>query len=154
SIPYAPLLDLVRLFAGSASPAVVAHVLAPAAAEMVTLFPELRPLLPDVPPSSSVDPEADKRRLFHAPAQALSLLSPRHPVFLAFEDVHWTDDATLELIFHLARSHASLPVVIALTYRREEVSDRLERLIADLERARVAIELPVERLGRDEVGAM
>jgi predicted ATPase len=30
SIPYAPLLDLVRLFAGSASPALVAHVLAPA----------------------------------------------------------------------------------------------------------------------------
>src|SRR5215470_6043355 len=59
SIPYAPLLDLVRLFAGSASPAVVKHVLAPAAAEMVTLFPELRPLLPDVPPSPSVDPESD-----------------------------------------------------------------------------------------------
>src|SRR5687767_13932893 len=31
TIPYAPLLDLVRLFARSASPAVVAHVLAPAA---------------------------------------------------------------------------------------------------------------------------
>src|SRR5512142_545014 len=35
SIPYAPLLDLVRLFAESASPALVAHVLAPAASELV-----------------------------------------------------------------------------------------------------------------------
>src|SRR5690349_3514183 len=33
SIPYAPLLDLVRLFAGSTSPAIVSHVLGPAAAE-------------------------------------------------------------------------------------------------------------------------
>ena len=46
SIPYAPLLDLARLFAGSASPAIVAHVLAPAATELVTIFPELAPLLP------------------------------------------------------------------------------------------------------------
>src|SRR6478672_12486760 len=38
SIPYAPLLDLVLLFATSASPALVAHVLTPAAGELVALF--------------------------------------------------------------------------------------------------------------------
>src|SRR5688500_3355596 len=63
SIPYAPLLDLVRLFAGSASPALVAHVLAPAAADLVAIFPELQSLLPDARPSPSIDPESDKRRL-------------------------------------------------------------------------------------------
>ena len=52
SIPYAPLLDLVRLFAASASPALVAHVLSPAAGALVSVFPELRPLLPDAVPSS------------------------------------------------------------------------------------------------------
>src|SRR4029434_10851337 len=65
SIPYAPLLDLVRLFAGSASPALVAHVLAPAASELVTIFPELGPLLPDATPNPTLDPESNKRRLFH-----------------------------------------------------------------------------------------
>jgi hypothetical protein len=39
SIPYAPLLDLVRLFATSGSPALVAHVLAPAASALVSVFP-------------------------------------------------------------------------------------------------------------------
>src|SRR4051812_43102762 len=34
SIPYAPLLDLVRLFAASAPAAVVSHVLSPAASEL------------------------------------------------------------------------------------------------------------------------
>jgi DNA-binding CsgD family transcriptional regulator len=154
SIPYAPLLDLVRLFAGSVSPAVVAHVLAPAAAELVGLFPELRPLLPDATPSPTVDPESDKRRLFHALAQTVAILARTQPMLIAFEDVHWSDDATLDLVFHLARSHASLPVVIALTYRGEEVGPRLARLIADLERARVVDELPVERLGRNDVGSM
>src|SRR5690349_13738420 len=154
SIPYSPLLDLVRLFASSAPRAIVSHVLEPAAGDLVSMFPELRPLLPDVTPSASVDPESDRRRLFHVLAQAITQLARKQPVFIAFEDVHWSDDATLELVFHLARSHATQPVVIALTYRGEEAGPRLAKLVTDLERARVVSDLPLERLGRDDVGAM
>ena len=60
--------------------------------------------------------------------------------------MHWSDDATLDLIFHLARSHASQPVVLALTYRGEEAGPRLVRLVADLERARVVDDLTVSLL--------
>ena len=154
SIPYAPLLDLVRLFAGVASPALVAHVLAPAASELVTIFPELGPLLPDAKPNPTIDPESNKRRLFHALAQVVTQLARTQPVLVTFEDVHWSDDATLELVFHLGRSLSTQPVVIALTYRGEEAGPSLSRLVADLERARVVSELPVERLGRGDVGAM
>ena len=154
SIPYAPLLDMVRLFAESASPALVGHVLAPAASELVALFPELQPLLPETTPSPTSDPDADKRRLFHALARTITLLSHTQPVFIAVEDVHWCDDATLDLIFHLARSHAAQPMVIVLTYRAEEVGPRLARLIGELERARLVTELPMKPLGRDEVRAM
>lgn len=154
SIPYAPLLDLVRLLGGSVSPSLVAHILEPAAAELVAVFPELRPLLPDATPCASVDPDSDRRRLFHALAQAVGLLARTQPVFLAFEDVHWADDATLDLIFHLARSHASHRVAMALTYRREEVTPRLGRLIADLGRAQLATEVALDRLDRREVDDM
>src|SRR4051812_37088642 len=111
SIPYAPLLDLVRLFASSTAPAIVSHVLAPAAAELVSIFPELRPLLPDAIPSPVIDPESDRRRLFHALAQVVTTVARTQPVLVAFEDVHWSDDATLELVFHLARSHAAQRVI-------------------------------------------
>ena len=74
SIPYAPLLDLVRLFTESASPALVAHILAPAASELVATFPELKSVLPEVEPSVSSDPESDKRRLFHAIARTVLAL--------------------------------------------------------------------------------
>jgi len=154
SIPYAPLLDLVRLFAASTSPALVAHVLAPAASDLVGIFPELRPFLPDAGPSPTIDPESDRRRLFNGLTQVVTTLARTQPVFLAFEDAHWSDDATLDLIFHLARSHTAQRVAIALTYRGEEAGPRLTRLIEDLERARLADELPLDRLGRDEVGAM
>ena len=56
----------------SASPALVAHVLAPAASELVAVFPELRQLLPDADPSPTIDPESDKRRLFHALGQVVT----------------------------------------------------------------------------------
>ena len=154
SIPYAPLLDLVRLFASSSSAGLVAHVLTPAAAELVAMFPELRGVLPDAAPAPMLDPETDKRRLFGAVAQTITILARTQPVFLSFEDVHWTDDATLDLIFHLARSHSSLPVAIALTYRGEEAGPRLTRLIGDLERARLASRLPVDRLDRGGVEEM
>jgi hypothetical protein len=129
SIPYAPLLDLVRLYAESVSPAIAAHVLGPAAAELTALFPELRPLLPDAVPSAPTDPDSDKRRLFHALARMVGVLAQTQPVFIAFEDVHWSDDATLDLVFHLARSAASQRVIIGLTRRSDEGTPRLERLI-------------------------
>ena len=154
AIPYAPLLDLVRLLAGSASPAVVSHILGPAAPELVAMFPELRAVFPDVTPSAAIDPESDQRRLFRSLVQALSAVARTQPVFLAFEDVHWTDDATLDLVFHLARGHASQPVAIALTYRADEAGPRLTRLVADLERARLATELPIDSLDRDQVAEM
>jgi DNA-binding NarL/FixJ family response regulator len=153
-VPYAPLLDLVRLFASSAPAAVVEHVLEPAAGDLVSMFPELKPLLPNATPTPSVDPESDRRRLFHVLGQTVTQLARKQPVFLAFEDVHWSDDATLELVFHLARSHAAQPVVMALTYRGEEAGPRLARLVTDLERARLVSDFPLERLGRSEVGAM
>ena len=154
SIPYAPLLDLVRLFAESASPALVAHVLAPAASELVTLFPELQPLLPETTPAATTDPDTDKRRLFHAVARTITLLSHTQPVFLAVEDVHWCDDSTLDLLFHLALRHTAQQVVIVLTYRGEEVGPRLGRLIEELERARLVTELTMRPLGRDQTRVM
>ena len=154
SIPYAPLLDLVRLFAASSAPAVVRHVLGPAASELVSMFPELRSILPDAPTAASSDPESDKRRLFGALSQAITILARTQQVFLSFEDVHWTDDATLDLIFHLARSHSSRPVGIALTYRDEEMGPRLTRLVADLERAGLATTFPLRTLDRSGLEEM
>ena len=111
SIPYAPLLDLVRLFAETASPALVAHVLAPAAAELVALFPELRPIFPTRPRAPATDPETDKRRLFHAFARRRSRCSrTRSRCSSRSRTCTGATTRRSTSIFHLARSHASQPV--------------------------------------------
>ena len=93
----------MRVLAATASPALAAHYFAAAASELVTLFPELAPVFPDAELREARDPEEDRRRLFHAFAEPIRALGRVQPLLLVIEDVHWSDDATLDLMRHLAR---------------------------------------------------
>ncbi|MEP6491697.1 MAG: AAA family ATPase [bacterium] len=152
--PYAPLLDLVRGLSTTASPALAAHYFAPAAAELVTLFPELHSIFPDVRPRQALDPDDDRRRLFHSFDQAMHGLGSVQPLLLVIEDVHWSDDATLDLVMHLARRIGSQSIAVVLTFRSDEIGLRLAGLLADLDRARCALDLVLRPLGVADVSAM
>jgi DNA-binding CsgD family transcriptional regulator/tetratricopeptide (TPR) repeat protein len=43
-----------------------------------------------------------------------------HPFLLVIEDAHWADDATLDLVRHLARRAHRLRALVLVTYRAEE----------------------------------
>ncbi|MEP6732759.1 MAG: AAA family ATPase [bacterium] len=152
--PYAPVLDLVRTVSSSASPALAAHYFSPAARELVTLFPELRSLFADMTPHQAVDPEEDRRRLFHSFSEAVHALAAVQPLLLLIEDVHWSDDATLDLVLHLARRIGSQPIAMVLTFRSDELGPRLAKLLADFDRARCASEVSLRPLTVPEVSAM
>src|SRR5512141_349726 len=78
--PYAPVLDLVRALSLTTSPAFAEHCFAPASVELVTLFPELRSIFPDTPTRQTLDPEEDRRRLFHSFTEAIHALGRVQPV--------------------------------------------------------------------------
>jgi DNA-binding CsgD family transcriptional regulator/energy-coupling factor transporter ATP-binding protein EcfA2 len=44
-----------------------------------------------------------------------------HPTVLVVEDVHWADEATLDVLRYLVRRAAQLPLVLVLTYRDDEL---------------------------------
>src|SRR5262245_23336525 len=46
----------------------------------------------------------------------------KHPTVLAIEDVHWADEATLDVLRYLVRRVAHLPLVLVLTYRDDELA--------------------------------
>jgi DNA-binding CsgD family transcriptional regulator/tetratricopeptide (TPR) repeat protein len=152
--PYAPILDVVRVLSATASPALAAHYFEPAGSELATLFPELRTIFPDAPQRQELDPEEDRRRLFHSFTEAIQALSRVQPVLLVIEDVHWSDDATLDLALHLARRITPHPVALVLTFRSDEVGARLARLLADFDRARCASEVALRPLDEPEVSSM
>ncbi len=70
------------------------------------------------------------------------------------EDLHWSDDTSLEFLHYLARRCASHPFVLLLTYRSEEVHPVLQHLLAQLDRERLAGEYVLAHLTRSEVEAM
>ena len=46
------------------------------------------------------------------------------PVLLVIEDLHWADDATLDMIKYLSRRVAQVKVMLIVTYRDDEVASR------------------------------
>ncbi|MFC5138989.1 ATP-binding protein [Actinomycetospora rhizophila] len=60
------------------------------------------------------------------------LADPARPTVLVVEDVHWADDATLDVLRYLGRRLADLPSVLVLTFREEDVGEALRRVLGAL----------------------
>lgn len=154
ALPYAPLLDLVRELAATTSTALAAHYFAPAAAELLALFPELHSVFPTTVPTPRDDPDEARRRLHYAVGEALVALAHTQPVLLVVEDVHWSDDATLDLLRQLSRRITPCAIVITLVFRSDEIGPSLARLLSDLDRSRAAADVPLRLLTVAECAAM
>jgi len=154
ALPYAPLLDLLRGFLLPRPTDEIASLLGDAAPELAHLLPELIPRVPDLVPSRSAGPEPDQRRLFHALTRFVVRLAADRPLVVVAEDVHWSDEASLDFFGFLARRIAARPILLALTYRSDEVTPSLGHLLAELDRGRLATEIQLGRLSREEVDAL
>jgi DNA-binding SARP family transcriptional activator len=82
----------------------------------------LAPLLPEL---GNTDPSTQSRdRLFGAVVDLVAACAePGKPAVLLFDDIHWCDDATAELLHYVARMTVSRPVAIVLGARDGELID-------------------------------
>ena len=154
SNPYAPLVDLLRSQLARHTVATRTAELEPAVRELLLLLPGILPPPGDLAAEPAMDLEARQRRLVAALTHYLSSLADAQPLLLVFEDMQWSDDASLELALHVARFSMARPICVLATYRSEDGGSRLQRWLARLDRERVAQELSVARLTADEVAAM
>jgi len=83
------------------------------------------------------------------------LVRPPGPVVLVIDDLHWADQATLDLVVFLARRIDSLRALLVMAYRPGEMGldHPLLRTLGRIP-AHVAVRLPVEPLSVAAVGAM
>ncbi|HJQ59741.1 MAG TPA: AAA family ATPase, partial [Vineibacter sp.] len=88
---------------------------------------------------------ASPGQLFPAVLQALQ--DTKRPLALLFEDVHWADNATLDLVKYLGRRLSMLRVLLVLTLRTDEVGP-------DHPMAQVLGDLPAAGLRRIGLGAL
>jgi len=152
ALPYAPLIDLLRGFCAARSQADVARHLGSTASEFVKLLPELAPSLSDSTPAFS--PEQEKHRLLHAFSQFFTRLAATQRLLIVIEDLHWSDDESLEALLNIIRRASAQPILFALTYRSDEITPALNRFLAGLDRERFATELTLARLAPVEVDVM
>ncbi len=75
-----------------------------------------------------------------------------HATVLVVEDVHWADEATLDVLRFLVRRIATVPLVLVLTYRDEEIGrdHPLQQLLALASGPRLR-RLPLTRLSEAAV---
>ena len=109
SYPYAPLLDLLLFVAASHLATAITSDLVPFVRELHHLLPDVVSLPPDLAPLSTPDPEQQKRRLFTALAQFFTGQATKQPVLLVIEDIHWSDETSLEFLHYLARRCPASP---------------------------------------------
>jgi DNA-binding CsgD family transcriptional regulator len=70
---------------------------------------------------------ADGAQPYAVTTAVLDELSGRRPTLVVIEDAHWADEATLDVIRRLSRRIATVPALLVVTYRDDEL-DRVHPL--------------------------
>jgi DNA-binding CsgD family transcriptional regulator/tetratricopeptide (TPR) repeat protein len=144
-LPYAPLVDMLRALERDLGPEEGA----------ATLAPLLGHLGRDGGTAEGGTDQLGQARLFELLMTVVERLVASGPLVLVFEDLHWADRSTLDVVALLASATRALPVLTLGTYRSEDTPPRhpLRPVAAELTR-RGARHLQLERLGAGEVAEL
>ncbi|WP_052847966.1 helix-turn-helix transcriptional regulator [Streptomyces avicenniae] len=148
-LPFAPVVPVLR--------ALRQHLEAGRAdAAAGGLDAELARLLPELGEAPAAAPDGqDRARMFEAVARLLERAAADRPLIVAFEDLHWADRSTRELLGYLIRSVRSARLLLLATYRSDDIHRRhpLRPFLAGLDRLRTVRRMELSRFTRDEVAA-
>jgi DNA-binding winged helix-turn-helix (wHTH) protein len=92
---------------------------------------------------------ATRERMVREICGALEAITSADPLLLVFEDLHWSDPSTLDLISALARRREAAKLMLLCTYRPVDVvlsNSSLKGLKQDLQVHRLCSEIALERL--------
>ena len=102
-----------------------------------------------------VDANAMKPRLFAAARQYVLRLTAELPTALVFEDWHWADTSSSELLEHVIPLVESAPLLVALAARDEPDSPAARLLdVVRRDHPQRLVEVPLEPLDEDDTAQM
>ena len=146
AVAYAPLAEVLRDLLRQLGASALTELMGPGAAE-------IRPLLGgEVADGASRGEGA----LFEHLLGLLVRLGERRPALMVFEDLHWADPSTRDLVAFLSRNLRAASVAVVLTYRSDELHRRhpLHGLLADVRRDPDLEAIALPGLGRADVSAL
>ena len=120
-------------------------------AEVARLAPEL-----GAPTSQPLDSEAAQVRFYEAVAELLQHSAGPEPAVLYVDDAHWADESSLALLAYLAHRLSGRPLLLAASWRPEEVAQDhpVRRLVADAQRTGRASVIELGRLSGADVARL
>ncbi|WP_067225882.1 helix-turn-helix transcriptional regulator [Streptomyces sp. NBRC 109706] len=149
-LPFAPVVAVLRVLHRE-----LGDELTEAAAgfqgELSRLLPDLGP--PNAPDHVARDQEV-RGRLFELTARLFERLAQSRTLVLVFEDLHWSDRSTRELLGYVFRVVRSCRLLVVTTYRSDDIHRRhpLRPFLAELDRLPTVRRIELPRLTRGEVG--
>lgn len=151
-LPFAPVVQALRGFVRETDPETVRNVVGTGSDELARLIPELGERS-DASATGNVVFDSSQGRLFEAILRVLGRLGDDSGVLVVFEDLHWADDSTRDLISFLIRNVAREKLMVVGTYRSDELHRQhpLRSFLASLPASVDRVNL--ERLKRHEVRA-
>ncbi len=147
-IPYAPVVDMLRMLASELNDDDLESLLGPARAEIGRLVPEL-----DDGREAPGRADRDPSRILELLIGVIGRLAAARPLVLAFEDVQWADPATLDLIALLVGGPMARRLMLVFTVRSDELhrTHPFRRISGRWEQQRTVQRLELERLSASEV---
>jgi len=121
---------------------VAAH--APAEGDLQSLAELLAVSLENRYPAVDLTPQRKKEKTFEAFLRRLASISNRQPVLMVFEDLHWADPSSRELLDLVVEQIERMPVLLIATFRPEFQAPWADRPHVTT--------VSLRRLGRDESG--
>ena len=94
--------------------------------------------------------QSERYRLHDAVRALLDVLAARKPLTLVLDDMHWADEASLELLAHLVRRPPSAGVLLVVAARPRQSPDLLVQALGLAEKDGLGERLELEPLSREE----
>ncbi|MBI5442478.1 MAG: AAA family ATPase, partial [Deltaproteobacteria bacterium] len=129
TMPYLPILDLLRLFFEVPEGGREAEIRKGMREKVLSLDPQLEEVQPPLQDLLSLtvedeayrklEPRQKKERVFAALRDLFSRISQERPLVLAIEDLHWVDATSREFLDYFLGWIANSPILLLLLYRPE-----------------------------------
>jgi DNA-binding winged helix-turn-helix (wHTH) protein/tetratricopeptide (TPR) repeat protein len=117
--PYMPVLEALGRLCGEREGAPLLEALRTRATTWLTQLPWLLPQ-DEMEVVRRAALGATPERMLRELAEALEALTAETPLVLVLEDLHWSDDSTLDLVSRLARREEPAGLLLVCTYREGE----------------------------------
>ena len=147
---YWPWMQIIRGYASDIPTGELLAELGDGASDIARLVPEVGGRFLSLSHDEQVDPDRARFRLFDNVAAFLRAASSRRPMCLIFDDLHWADRSSIELLGFFARAARDARVLVVGTYRDVELAPAHRDLIASLAAERIDL----TGLGPGEVSSL